>query len=62
MNENIERVRFRASRCLDIYLGRRPDTDCAECEYKHLGANCVFALIDAQDKIIKEAEDEQIHE
>ena len=56
MNEKIEQVKSNSTRCLDIFLGKRPDTDCAQCMYKDLGVNCVFALIAAQEQLIKELE------
>lgn len=48
----IDRVRLDAERCISIFLEKLPDTECSKCPYKHLGVNCVLALIEAQNKVI----------
>ena len=48
-----------AEHCLKIYRGELPDSECLNCVYKHLGVDCVLALIEAQHKIITEILEKQ---
>lgn len=56
MDAYIEKVRQDSERCISIFLGSLPDTECAKCTYKGMGVNCVGALIGAQSVVIKELE------
>ena len=56
MDAYIEKVRQDSERCIAIFLGNLPDTECEKCTYKGMGVNCVGSLIGAQAVVIKELE------
>ena len=43
-----------SKRCLEIFSGERPDEECLQCPYKDKGVDCVFYLIEEQNKILKQ--------
>ena len=52
----IEKIRREGERCINIFLGNLPDTECEKCPYKDMRVNCVSVLIGAQAMVIKELE------
>lgn len=57
--DDVARVHSVGEHCLKIYRGELPDSECLNCIYKHLGVDCVLALIEAQHKVITEMLEKQ---
>ena len=55
-NEYMEKVQQDSERCLNIFLGNLPKTECEKCSYKDMGVDCVRILTMAQETVIKELE------
>lgn len=52
-NSHIEAILANGKRCLEIFYGERPDEECLQCPYRDKCVDCVFSLIEEQDKILR---------
>ena len=52
-NSHLQTILSNSKRCLEIFFGERPDEECLQCPYRDKGVDCVFSLIEEQDKILR---------